>query len=331
MRLKNKLILFPIRFIVLLLASCANSVSSYVTEKETIELIAGTLFAFSKNQVVCQPIGSLPTRGNESIFSGPTNLNQELFPLADATPNRISKFGSFSTPTGTISAEYSQLNSGEFIVGGDMVFKNKIDLFSDTRTPRTFAISSPFARLWANKTVPYTLHSSLKETTRITRAIDYYSIHTEIRFVPRTIEIDYVNFQDNQSGCNSNIGKIGGKQDINVGNECGVSAVVHEMGHSLGLLHEHQRPDRDSFISVVWLNVPPSGSGGFVRFEKPAGIETTAPNYDLCSIMHYSSYSTLNLTTLAPLIITKDEKTIPYPTGFSATDIFTIHNLYNGI
>ncbi|MBM9498754.1 M12 family metallopeptidase [Leptospira sp. 201903071] len=256
-------------------------------------------------------------------------MKREQFPLADS--NSISKYGSFQTPTGTINTEYSQLNSGEFIVGGDMVFKNKIDPSSDRGVPRTFAVSSPFAGLWTNKTVPYTLHPSLKETTRITRAIDYYTTHTEIRFIPRTIEVDYVNFQDNQSGCNSNIGKIGGRQDINIGNECGVSAVVHEMGHSLGLLHEHQRPDRDSFISIVWLNISPSASGAFARFEKPVGIEITAQNYDLCSIMHYSSYSTLNLTILAPLIITKDEKTIPYPTGFSATDILTIHDLYNGI
>ncbi|KAK3680215.1 hypothetical protein LTR78_000593 [Recurvomyces mirabilis] len=31
---------------------------------------------------------------------------------------------------------------------------------------------------------------------------------------------------------------------------CQVSSLVHEMGHTMGLLHEHQRPDRDHFMKV---------------------------------------------------------------------------------
>ena len=31
--------------------------------------------------------------------------------------------------------------------------------------------------------------------------------------------------------------------------------VVHELLHVLGFMHEHNRPDRDSFITMVWTNL----------------------------------------------------------------------------
>ena len=38
--------------------------------------------------------------------------------------------------------------------------------------------------------------------------------------------------------------------DIVLGDNCGNATALHELGHTLGLLHEHTRPDRDKFILV---------------------------------------------------------------------------------
>ena len=47
---------------------------------------------------------------------------------------------------------------------------------------------------------------------------------------------------------------VGGEQKIWLREYCGVGAVIHEIGHAVGLLHEHQRNDRDTYI---WVSSDP--------------------------------------------------------------------------
>lgn len=60
--------------------------------------------------------------------------------------------------------------------------------------------------------------------------------------------------------CSSYVGRIGGRQTISVGNSdgsitCKHGNIVHEIAHSLGFFHEHSRPDRDSYVSILWANI----------------------------------------------------------------------------
>lgn len=52
------------------------------------------------------------------------------------------------------------------------------------------------------------------------------------------------------------------------------------------MFHEHQRPDRDNFVTVVWPCIQANAQS---NFEKRAGIAIGA--YDPNSIMHYFNTS----------------------------------------
>lgn len=78
------------------------------------------------------------------------------------------------------------------------------------------------------------------------------------------------------------------KRRMNIGKGCeSYSTVLHEMGHALGLGHEHQRPDRDQYVQIIKENIsdPFLGMNTIVNFSTQAGQLYTP--YDFLSIMHY--------------------------------------------
>ena len=44
-----------------------------------------------------------------------------------------------------------------------------------------------------------------------------------------------------------------------------LKVVVHELLHSLGFMHEMNRPDRDGYVSMVWSNIQADGASQFFR------------------------------------------------------------------
>ena len=50
-----------------------------------------------------------------------------------------------------------------------------------------------------------------------------------------------------------------GGQDISLVDDClSKDVIVHELMHAIGFGHEHQRPDRDSYIKINYDNISPS-------------------------------------------------------------------------
>lgn len=68
-------------------------------------------------------------------------------------------------------------------------------------------------------------------------------------------------------------------------------AILHELGHKIGLEHEHQRPDRDMFITIDWAKVDPEYASQFT-YLKPDLYDYTNYAYDYDSVMHYGEEDT---------------------------------------
>jgi hypothetical protein len=81
----------------------------------------------------------------------------------------------------------------------------------------------------------------------------------------------------------------GPSQEARLPQNCSLSTVIHELGHTVGLKHEHTRSDRDSYVRVFWDEIDPDRIG---NFEKAEGAEyADYGDYDFDSIMHYGSNS----------------------------------------
>ncbi|HEX7655108.1 MAG TPA: M12 family metallopeptidase, partial [Verrucomicrobiae bacterium] len=61
---------------------------------------------------------------------------------------------------------------------------------------------------------------------------------------------------------------------------------AHELGHVLGFYHEHQRWDRDQYITVHFENIKPGRENDYLIVAATNWPVTTLP-YDYKSIMHY--------------------------------------------
>lgn len=148
---------------------------------------------------------------------------------------------------------------------------------------------------WPGGIVPFVIRGSFnaREMDTIERAIKEYHAKTCIRFKPRSSERDYISFENDPSGCWSSVGKIGGKQEVNLqtpGCMSKIGTVLHEVMHALGFLHEQNRYERDSYVDIVWQNIQSSTR---TNFDKATSTTTNAygVGYDYGSVMHYSAYA----------------------------------------
>jgi len=143
--------------------------------------------------------------------------------------------------------------------------------------------------------IPYTFHKNINQYKKkqIRRAVEKYNAETCIRFTEKSSwEVygkDYIEFFGDD-GCSSYVGRIGGMQRVNIGEDCDSSlgTIIHELMHSIGFWHEQSRGDRDEHIIVQWQNIKPSNTPNFVKQDKywtSYGVP-----YDVNSVMHYGGY-----------------------------------------
>lgn len=152
---------------------------------------------------------------------------------------------------------------------------------------------SPIGK-WKNGVVPYYLSGAFTddEVATIREAMDSWEAEADVRFVevsPRASA--YKIIKVNQNTWSSSVGENNSDCHMIFGNGGNVSShVLHELGHALGLLHEHQRPDRDRFIRILWQNLITQYKTNYELEDNPL-ITEERYDYDYNSIMHYPANS----------------------------------------
>ena len=183
-------------------------------------------------------------------------------------------------------------------------------------------VSSQARHVWPHNIVPYIISDNVPNQSRIYDAIDEINTRTNVTFVPyQKGDKDYIVIERpaQMNLCNSNVGRVGGKQVLNLGDICDTGNALHELGHAIGLAHEHQRPDRSYYIKIKeeHLNNP------HVTNILTGPHYKTVGEYDMKSIMHY--YLSYFTDKKDVVLLDNPMRTLAH---LSDGDIETINTLY---
>ncbi|PHV10939.1 M12 family metallopeptidase [Chitinimonas sp. BJB300] len=190
-----------------------------------------------------------------------------------------------------------------------------------------------FARAtrWPNNTVYYIYDAQLPQTSRdaIQSGMNMITNKTAIRFVPRTNEPNFVHFYRG-SDCSSFVGMQGGGQLISIANGCNAGRAAHEMMHALGWVHEHMRPDRDSYVKLNTENIKTDFLSDFTK-QGYSDVDRLS-DYDYDSIMHYNAWEfTKNgQKTIVPLKSGIAPERLGQRNNLSPGDVASVQKFYPG-
>lgn len=259
-------------------------------------------------------LGSLTTTGCGAARSARVSLS---------TNSTNTKSGYIETLHGEAKVQY--VIKGEYAVIGGDVFLPQIKVREKPgATPDSLGLYG-YGQTWTNSRVPYVLDPDFCCTAELNQAIQMWA-PSGLKFVPKSpSDRDYLFITNEPPGSGScgvsyGVGRMGGPQKLTAKRDiagCGapLTTVLHELGHAVGFLHEHTRPDRDTFLSIP---------NQFANSDQIAKVTfgVMLGSFDVRSIMMYSSGQIpgmVNRATGAP---------VPVNNFLSANDIQRAASVY---
>jgi Astacin (Peptidase family M12A) len=212
---------------------------------------------------------------------------------------------------------------GEYVVAhGDIILgKPTIEDFPETG----FIEASP-VKLWPSREIAFSIEPDLPRPERVLEALETFMKRTPIVFVPYSNQKDSIVFTRGSELCSSYLGHIGGHQPIYLEDRCETREVKHEIMHALGLVHEHARPDRDTYVAVDLENVSEGLRGQFEQVPKSLWPLEGRP-FDPSSIMIYESFAFALDRSRPTIMLRTGLETQPAKT-LSEEDVARIVTLY---
>jgi hypothetical protein len=288
------------------------------------------------------------------------NGNQHLF-VADTTQTKIHPTNDPSglaerLPEKEIDLDHTasqEIKETHPLVNQDQVFKNLLKqnllTFSNWKGLAVFdgdiiigeleqkdlqsghiEVSTPVK--WPSPFIPYTVHKNLPSTQRreLQAAINYLQKRTPLRFIDsiknETSFLFFVPATDDK--CASYLGRQIGGQQVYLGNNCKRDAILHEIMHALGFIHEHSRFDRDQFLKIDWEQIENDKIVQFALVPEYATLREQTDEFDFHSRMIYSqkAFSLNGKDTIIPY---EQIKTLGTPfSGLSTSDLQRIKRYF---
>ncbi|MCB9049504.1 MAG: T9SS type A sorting domain-containing protein [Lewinellaceae bacterium] len=222
-----------------------------------------------------------------------------------------------------------EVADGLVILDGDIILGTESGLFGIE--DRAAVISGSSYR-WDEGLMPYEIEADHPQRNLIIQAIGHVNENTTLHLTERnpSLHADYVRFRA-ANVCNSYVGRIGGRQDINIAPGCGFGSIVHEICHAAGLFHEQSRSDRDEFVTILWENIQDGREFNFQTYLDAGVNGFDHEDYNYNSIMHYgplafSSNGQPTIEVNSPPA--KPGTTIGQRDGLSLGDILAINSIY---
>jgi len=185
----------------------------------------------------------------------------------------------------------------------------------------------PVPKPWPRGVIPYEIDPNLPNPNRVVSAINHVNNNTNVRWIERYGETDYVFFTMGNLFCFSYVGKQGGEQKILLEDRCQPHHILHEMVHSMGFFHEQSRQDRDKYIIIHWDNIKEKFRSQFAKLPLHF-MNHGDTSFDYRSIMLYSARAFAKDQN--SITITKIDHTTKFGTTgkLSAVDIERINKMY---